>query len=170
MWTRLACWIHRIAANKLEQSGIRIWMPTPLQWRLVGGAMGGWAHCNGWNGNNGTHMWFSYVWYHSIHFIPAITMSPSSYRSSPQPPVLFNVDPTFIPLWSTFFWCCVWIWACDRPLCFIEKLLPISPKMWMQVQRSGQLWAFNKLFWQLTFKTLYVGVSVILAVTCMHLW
>jgi hypothetical protein len=108
MWTRLACWIHRIAANKLEQSGTRIWMPTPLQWRLVGGAMGGWAHCNGWNGINGTHMWFSYVWYHSIHFIPAITMSPSSYSSSHQPPLRFNVDPTFIPLWSTFFWCCVW--------------------------------------------------------------
>ena len=33
------------------------------QCRLAGGAIGGWAHCNGWNGINemGSTMWFPYV-------------------------------------------------------------------------------------------------------------
>ena len=60
---------------------------------LVGGAIGGWAHCNGWNGIDGTEssMWFPYVWcvwYCSIYSIPAITMSLSSHNSSHQPPLL----------------------------------------------------------------------------------
>jgi hypothetical protein len=33
------------------------------QRRLVGGAIGGWVYCNGWNGINGTvsNMWFPNV-------------------------------------------------------------------------------------------------------------
>ena len=57
------------------------------QRRLVGGAIGGQAHCNGWNGFNGTELNTLFpcvgcVWYHSIDSIPAITISPSSYSSS----------------------------------------------------------------------------------------
>ena len=54
------------------------------KWRLVGGAIGGQAHCNGINGMvyNTSHIWKS----HSIYSIPAITMCPSYCRSSHQPP------------------------------------------------------------------------------------
>jgi hypothetical protein len=58
----------------------------------VWGAIGGWSHCNGWNGME-SNMWFPYVWsvwYRSMNSIPAITMSPSSYSSSHQPPLLCN--------------------------------------------------------------------------------
>ena len=51
-------------------------------WRLVGGAIGGQAHCNGWNGINGTICL-------TLPFIP-FTMS-LSYSSSNQPPLVFIV-------------------------------------------------------------------------------
>ena len=55
------------------------------QRRLVGGGTRGRAHCNGWKGVNGT---ISNIWLFTINSIPAITMSPSSYSSSHQPPLL----------------------------------------------------------------------------------
>lgn len=54
-----------------------------LQRRLVGGTIGGLAHCNAWNGINGmesnTLSPCVCVWYHSSDSIPSITMSTSSY-------------------------------------------------------------------------------------------
>ena len=56
------------------------------QWRLVGGTIERWAHCNSWNGINGLvsntkrmKIMFDYI--------PAITMSQSSNSSSHQPPL-----------------------------------------------------------------------------------
>ena len=65
------------------------------QWRLVGGAKGGWAHCNGWNAINGTisNMWKPHAWLHSI---PAITMSLSSYNSSHQSPLAETWGPDLL--------------------------------------------------------------------------
>jgi hypothetical protein len=75
---------------------IDIWRPYPpslliLSWevcaqqrRLVGWAIGGWAHCNNRNGVNGTvsNTWKPYFFFRSICSIPVITMSPSFYSSS----------------------------------------------------------------------------------------
>ena len=79
-------WRHR------ERVCLLAWV---CQWRLVVGAIGigGQAHCNGWNGINGTesNMWFPYVWCvwnRLIYFISAITMNKSSCCSSHQPPMV----------------------------------------------------------------------------------
>ena len=65
--------------------------------RLVGGAIGGRAHYNGWIGVNGMVPNTSNTW--KQHFIPAITMSPSSYNSSHQPPLHY----TYSIIQSCFF-------------------------------------------------------------------
>jgi hypothetical protein len=64
-----------------------------LQRRLVGGAIGGQAHCNGWNGihgmvSNTSNIWKPHVLLHSIYAIPAMTISLSSYSSSKQPSLI----------------------------------------------------------------------------------
>lgn len=62
---------------------------TIHQWRLVGGAVGGHAYCNGLNGIIGT-AWkprlTSFHLFHSSH-----TMSLSSYSSTHQPPLLYTL-------------------------------------------------------------------------------
>uniref|UniRef100_A0A674DDK4 Immunoglobulin domain-containing protein n=1 Tax=Salmo trutta TaxID=8032 RepID=A0A674DDK4_SALTR len=50
------------------------WINSLHQWWLVGGDIGGRAHCEGWTGTE--------VRYSSIHSIPAIRMSRSSYFST----------------------------------------------------------------------------------------
>ena len=69
---------------------------------MVGGDIGGWAHCNDWSGmvSNTSSIWKSHDWLCFIYSIPAITKSPSSYSYSQQPtliPMCLN-NSTFIGL------------------------------------------------------------------------
>ena len=57
---------------------------------LVGRAIGGRSLCNGWNGtvSNPSNILKPHVWLRSMNSNPAITMSPLSYSSSQQPPLI----------------------------------------------------------------------------------
>jgi hypothetical protein len=46
-----------------------------------GGALGGYAHCNSWNAINGTES-------NGVYSISAITLSPSSFSSFNQHPLI----------------------------------------------------------------------------------
>ena len=99
--------IHTLSLS-LSLSLTRTTKQDSHQRRLVGGAIGGWAHCNGWNGINGSdlNMWFPYVWYRtmipfqpvqwtrpsiapttSLHWLPYITPRYTPHPKS-KPPTL----------------------------------------------------------------------------------
>ena len=65
---------------------IRLHNNTPAE--AGGRAIGGWAHCNSWNGINGTvlNIWKPHLTLFHFSF-PDITMSLSSFSSSHQPPL-----------------------------------------------------------------------------------
>jgi hypothetical protein len=56
------------------------------QWRLVGGAIGGWSNCNGWNGINSTVSNTSNIWKPHLWLCSVIPFQPLQWAYPPIAP------------------------------------------------------------------------------------